>query len=90
MRIYNIEIKNNPILGNLKLDFTDTKGNIVDTVIFAGENGCGKTTILECLTKFNNVEGFVENESRHYCLEIDEQLSQDLISKMYRKEKRAC
>ena len=86
MRIYNIEIKNNPILGNLKLDFTDTKGNIVDTVIFAGENGCGKTTILECLTKFNNVEGFVENESRHYCLEIDEQLSQDLISKMYRKD----
>lgn len=47
MKILSIEFQNHSILGNLKLDFTDKKGNPVDTVILAGENGCGKTTILE-------------------------------------------
>ena len=47
MRILSIEFENHSILGNLKLDFTDKNGNPVDTIILAGENGCGKTTILE-------------------------------------------
>lgn len=47
MKILSIEFQNHSILGNLKLDFTDKKGNPVDTIILAGENGCGKTTILE-------------------------------------------
>lgn len=52
MKILSIEFEKHPILGNLKLDFTDKKGNPVDTVILAGENGCGKTTILEELYRF--------------------------------------
>ena len=47
MKILSIEFEKHPILGNLKLDFTDKNGNPVDTVLLAGENGCGKTTILE-------------------------------------------
>jgi len=47
MKILSIEFEKHPILGNLKLDFADKNGNPVDTVILAGENGCGKTTILE-------------------------------------------
>lgn len=47
MKILSIEFQNHSILGNLRLDFTDKEGNPVDTVILAGENGCGKTTILE-------------------------------------------
>lgn len=74
MRIYSLEITNNPILGNIFLDFTDLHGNISDTIIFAGENGCGKTTLLECLSLHNN--NFADNEIRKYVLEIDEHISE--------------
>lgn len=44
-----IKFIDHPILKNLELDFTDNNGRAVDTVIFAGENGTGKSTILEAL-----------------------------------------
>lgn len=47
MKILSIEFEKHPILGNLRLNFADRYGNPVDTIILAGENGCGKTTILE-------------------------------------------
>ena len=40
---------NHPVLGDLKLDFCDKNNKAVDTVLFAGENGTGKTIILEYL-----------------------------------------
>ena len=48
-KIRNVEFLNHPILGNLSLDFCDTNGHAADTVIFAGENGVGKSTILNTL-----------------------------------------
>ena len=57
MKILSIEFEKHPILGNLKLDFTDKNGNPVDTVILAGENGCGKTRILEELYSLWNTNG---------------------------------
>ena len=48
-RIKSIKFKNHPVLGDLSLDFTDDSGNAVDTVIFAGENGTGKSTVLNAL-----------------------------------------
>lgn len=48
-RIRRVELKDHPVLGSLELDFTDRAGNVVDTVIFAGENGTGKSTILDVL-----------------------------------------
>ena len=87
MRIYGVEIKNNPILGDIDLDFTDKEGNIVDTIIFAGENGCGKTTLLDCLTVFNNASSLAENETRHFYLEIDSLLSDKLLDAMFSKDK---
>jgi putative ABC transporter, ATP-binding protein len=41
-----IQFKGHPVLGNLSLNFCDKTGNPVDTVILAGENGVGKSTIL--------------------------------------------
>ncbi len=49
MKIRKISIREHLVLGNLDLDFTDKNGNIYDTVVFAGENGCGKTTLLSLL-----------------------------------------
>ncbi len=50
-KIKSIKFINHPILKDLFLDFCDRNGNPVDTVIFAGENGTGKSTILDCLYK---------------------------------------
>lgn len=54
--ITKLKWKNHSILGNLELDFTDTIGVPYSTIILAGENGTGKTTILETLSKFLNLD----------------------------------
>ena len=46
-----IKFHDHPILRNLELDFCDSEGNPVDTIIIAGENGTGKSTILNELYK---------------------------------------
>lgn len=46
MKIKKLKITNNKKIGNIELDFTKN-GKIQDTIILAGNNGSGKTTILE-------------------------------------------
>lgn len=48
-KIKSVSFKDHPVLGNLHLDFCDLSGNAVDTVIIAGENGTGKSTVLDVL-----------------------------------------
>lgn len=48
-RIKSIRIEGHPALGNLDLDFCGTDGRAVDTVILAGENGVGKSTVMGLL-----------------------------------------
>jgi predicted ATPase len=50
--ISKIKWKNHNILGNLELDFKKEDGTIYNTVVIAGDNGTGKTTILETLASF--------------------------------------
>lgn len=54
MKIAKIKWKKHPILGDLELDFTNKKGVPYDTIIFAGENGTGKTTVLTSISDFLN------------------------------------
>lgn len=53
--ITRIKWKNHNVLGNLYLDFQKPDGTPYKTIVFAGENGCGKTTILKTLSTFLNV-----------------------------------
>lgn len=53
MKIRKIEFINHPILGSILFDFTDKEGNAVDTIIIAGENGTGKTVLLDTIF-YNN------------------------------------
>ena len=48
-RIRTITFKNHPVLGSLSLDFCDRAGTAVDTIIIAGENGTGKSKLIEAL-----------------------------------------
>ena len=54
--IKKIKWRDHDILGNLELDFTKSDGSIYNTIVIAGENGTGKTTILETLAAFLNLE----------------------------------
>lgn len=50
-KVRKIKFINHPILKNMELNFVGMGGKAVDTVIFAGENGCGKSTIIDELYK---------------------------------------
>lgn len=54
MKIRKVKWKNHPVLGNLEIDFTNGKGLTFGTILFAGENGTGKTAILASLSSFLN------------------------------------
>lgn len=49
LKIREVHIAGHPVLGDLNLDFRGLDGQAVDTVIFAGENGAGKSTVMGLL-----------------------------------------
>lgn len=53
--IRKIKWNNHDVLGDLELDFTKPDGSIYNTIVLAGENGTGKTTVLETLSTFLNL-----------------------------------
>lgn len=53
--IKTIKWKNNDVLGNLQLNFTKPDGTAYNTIVIAGENGAGKTTVLETVSTFLNL-----------------------------------
>ncbi|EGQ9702559.1 ATP-binding protein [Vibrio parahaemolyticus] len=72
MKIKKVKWQNHKILGDLLLDFTDGSGSPYETIIFAGENGAGKSTVLTELSmflncgsieKFDFIEYEVDNET---------------------------
>ena len=77
MKFRRISFENHPILGNLSFDFTDKKGNTVDTIIIAGENGCGKSVLLNELFNYNpatiysNKDGIISTEIELSQIEIE-------------------
>ena len=56
MKIESIELKDYKVLQNFKIDFRDSDGEILDTIVLAGVNGSGKTTLLNfILYKFERI-----------------------------------
>ena len=68
MKIRKIEFVNHPILGSITFDFTDKTGKTADTIIIAGENGTGKTVLLDTIFNYNpfnlhnNLSGEIKQE----------------------------
>lgn len=75
MKIKSIELENNEILGDLFLDFTDENGQTFDTVILAGENGTGKSTIFNMIYEFSNynIINKESNEIRKFKVELNDE-----------------
>jgi recombinational DNA repair ATPase RecF len=72
MKIRKIKWSNHPILGNLELDLTNSiTGLPYDTIILAGENGTGKSTILEDVSTFLNMGSFEYFEYIEYTVNGD-------------------
>lgn len=46
-KVRKIQFIEHPILKNMEFNFVGRDGKTVDTVIFAGENGCGKSVIID-------------------------------------------
>ncbi len=53
-----VEWNNDPVLGNLKLCLTKDDGTPYQTIVIAGENGTGKTRILQTISTFLNLGSF--------------------------------
>ncbi len=74
-KIRKVKFNNHPVLKNLELDFCDANGKTVDTIILAGENGTGKSTILNALFK-------VANYNVDFEFEIEFENNDDIIIKL--------
>lgn len=64
MKIQSLELVDNKKVGNLKLDFTNN-GEVQDTIILAGNNGCGKTTILDEISILTSKDKWLYDEHRN-------------------------
>lgn len=49
MRVVGVEIRDHPGIGDVDLDFRDATGEPARLVVLAGENGCGKTVVLDTI-----------------------------------------
>ena len=52
IKLRKVKYTEHPVLGNLEIDFTDLNGKAADTILIAGENGVGKSTLLNSLYSF--------------------------------------
>ena len=67
--IRKIKWNNHDVLGNLVLGFIKPDGSIYNTIVLAGENGTGKTTILETLSTFLNLGSMEAFEYINYMID---------------------
>ena len=56
------------VLGDLELDFSKPDGSIYNTIVLAGENGTGKTTILNTISTFLNLGSIEPFEYINYVI----------------------
>lgn len=74
MKFRKISFNDHPILGSVSFDFTDAVGKTVDTIIIAGENGCGKSYLLSFL---NYYEPSFSAKVAGYALKVEVELTED-------------
>jgi predicted ATPase len=71
MKIRHVTFKNHPFFGDLDIDFTDKNGNTVNNIILAGENGAGKSRLLNTIFDFTNFLDQSNNKNGQLYLEVE-------------------
>ncbi|MGU8793729.1 AAA family ATPase [Clostridium perfringens] len=82
MRIKSIEINNNIVLGDMSISFVDENMKIKDIIILAGENGCGKTTLLDIIYNFISGNCVNSEDTRNEINKITVEFSDYEIEKL--------
>lgn len=85
MKIRKINWKNHPIFGTFELSFLDESSKPYNTIVIAGENGTGKTTILEII--YSYLKSGVVDETHNF--EYIEYQTNDEILRYYITKKNA-
>ena len=80
MKFRKIEFFDHPILGSICFDFTDATGQTVDTIILAGENGCGKSLLLSIL---NNYDPRTSAKDLGYKLRVEIEFSDENLRALF-------
>ena len=63
MKLSYLKIRNHPILKDFDLDFINPEtGKPYSVIVFAGENGCGKTTLLNEIFNYSDSQYIIEKE----------------------------
>lgn len=72
MKIRKIKYINSSLFGDTELDFADDNGNTVNTIIIAGENGVGKSVLLNDIFEFSrlSIDNRKRDEKRVYEIEL--------------------
>ncbi|MGL5950519.1 MAG: AAA family ATPase, partial [Cetobacterium sp.] len=87
MKIKNIEIKDHPVLKNLRVDFSNDKGEAKNLVVIAGTNGSGKTNLLEAIYNyFINKSGFRIADNIEFKFSNEEQKILDNYKQRYQNQ----
>ncbi|WP_026728416.1 AAA family ATPase [Flavobacterium denitrificans] len=88
MKIRKIKYHNNPLFGDLEFDFTDSNGKTVDTIIIAGENGVGKSYLLNNIFEFSSLtlRNNKRDEKRIFEIELSNKEMEILKEGQYSKQ----
>ena len=65
MKLTKLKFKNHPILGDLALDFKKKNEEAYQNIVFVGENGCGKTTILNEIHNYYESKYIIEKQNNN-------------------------
>ena len=84
MKVKRLKFKNHKVLGDLDISFQIDSNNTLDTIVFIGENGTGKTTILREIYNLMDFEN-MQNSGNKIFLELEE--NEKAILKKYPLEK---
>lgn len=80
MKIRKIRYEDHYLFGDTEFDFTDTDGHTIDNIIIAGENGVGKSCLMNDIYELSNYNAFSKEENKVIYFEVE--LSEIQIEKL--------